>query len=182
MASPSEFLSELTGKLTEKHGAAKAEEYMKVYTKLNESPFKNLAWMKELEYLSKKMEGMSDVEKRTIYEAILAGLELYKSQRAYGKIYNHYKSEMDKQAPHLVITEPIADEVLTIEKVSKTRKIKKESKEKDEAKAERKSKKKEEEHTAYLKSEQSYLIEIHHNMTKEEKRKILQKVCEIICS
>lgn len=137
-----EFNKEVADKLKAKYGNDKANVYMGVYHKLNGSPFKNFAWLKEFDFVQRQQSEMSADEKKRNAEAIVAGLELFKDLRAYGKVYQHYVAELEKMnAPSSVVeavlpkaeeivkpmeSEVPKNEVIAIpEKPTKTRKIKK---------------------------------------------------------
>jgi len=144
-----EFHNELSGKLKQKYGDDVANEYMAIYHNLNGTPFKNLAWLKEFDFVKRRMEDSTEAERHRNLEAIVAGLELFKDLRAYGKVYNHYKAELETPsvvkavlpdavasatAPKLVVSEHPKNEVikpepaLEIKPVKRTRKVKREIK------------------------------------------------------
>jgi hypothetical protein len=110
-AAIAEFSKEVSTKLQAKHGESVANEFMGIYHKLNGSHFKNFAWLKELDFVELQQEADSKEQRKRNLEAIVAGLELFKDLRAYGKIHQHYSKllSMANMPPvvELCLPEPV---------------------------------------------------------------------------
>lgn len=137
-----EFSNEVSARLKAAHGEQVGNEFMGIYHKLNGSPFKNFAWLKEIDFVARQQEADTPAQRKRNLEAIVAGLELFKDLRAYGKIYQHYKKELDGgampavveavmpeaghngSAPHLVVSEAAENIVIQPEPAVEVKKAK----------------------------------------------------------
>lgn len=93
-AAVAEFSKDVANRLKAKYGEQVATEYMGIYQKLHGSPFKNFAWLKETDFVERQQEADSKEQRKRNLEAIVAGLELFKDLRAYGKIYQQYAKDL----------------------------------------------------------------------------------------
>lgn len=135
-AAVADFNTEVGTKLKEKHGDSVGNEFMGIYHRLNGGPFKNFAWLKELNFVKMRQEGDSEEQKKRNLEAIVAGLELFKDLKCYGKIYQHYKKELEggavpdvvqimmPQKPPVIVVESEVKSEPVVEKKRVTRKKK----------------------------------------------------------
>jgi len=120
-AAVAEFNKDVSTRLKEKYGEQVANEYMGIYHKLHGTPFKNFAWLKETDFVERQQEADSKEQRKRNLEAIVAGLELFKDLRAYGKIYQQYAKDLAManfpDVVELCMPEPIIAPKLEVEEL-----------------------------------------------------------------
>ena len=72
-----------------------ASQYIKsLYSLNNNSPFTNLAWLKNTKGVEQRISEFAPSTQKTLYSVIVSALSMVKDKPTYKRIYSHYYNEM----------------------------------------------------------------------------------------
>jgi len=97
MKTVSDYMMSLHKELQQKREVsdATASQYIRtLYSLNNNSPFSNLAWLKQKDAVAQRLSEFAESTQKTALSVIVSALSLVKDKPTYKRIYAHYYSEM----------------------------------------------------------------------------------------